>query len=309
MMEAVVDKVLKEVEKAANEGINATDEGMKATDEGITKATDEGIEADCDYKDAETGLLVCGQCHTRKEKRLSFLGEERVVGCLCRCASEKREEERARHGAEENLLRIRQMKSAGLQDGAFYHYTFEKCDPSQRNAAYARRYVEHFSEMVQTGRGLLLWGNVGTGKTFLAGCIANALLEQKIPVLMTSFPKILNALGGLYSAERNEYLASLNRYTLLIVDDMGIERESSYTVETVYTVIDERYKSGKPLIITTNIQLDTLKNPQDVEHARIYDRIMERCMPISFGGRNYRSELGQGNRDATKKILAAAEDG
>ena len=125
---------------------------------------------------------------------------------------------------------------------------------------------------------------------------------------MTSFPKILNALGGLYSSERNEYLASLNRYTLLVIDDMGIERESQYTAETIYTVIDERYKSGKPFIITTNIQLDALKNPQDVEHARIYDRIMERCMPVYFGGRNYRSELGQENRDAAKKVLTGAAD-
>ena len=125
---------------------------------------------------------------------------------------------------------------------------------------------------------------------------------------MTSFPKILNALGGLYSFERNEYLASLNRYTLLVIDDMGTERESQYTVETIYTVIDERYKSGKPFIITTNIQLDALKNPQDVEHARIYDRIMERCMPVYFGGRNYRSELGQENRDAAKKVLTGAKN-
>ena len=125
---------------------------------------------------------------------------------------------------------------------------------------------------------------------------------------MTSFPKILNALGGLYSSERNEYLASLNRYTLLVIDDMGIERESQYTIETIYMVIDERYKSGKPFIITTNIQLDALKNPQDVEHARIYDRIMEKCMPVYFGGRNYRSELGQENRDAAKKVLTGAAD-
>ena len=89
---------------------------------------------------------------------------------------------------------------------------------------------------------------------------------------------------------------------------MGIERESQYTLETVYTVIDERYKSGKPFIITTNIQLDILGNPQDLEHARIYDRIMERCMPVFFGGRNYRSELRQGNRDNAKKILTGAND-
>ena len=87
----------------------------------------------------------------------------------------------------------------------------------------------------------------------------------------------------------------------------GLRRESQYTVETIYTVIDERYKSGKPFIITTNIQLDILKKPQDLEHARIYDRIMERCMPVFFGGKNYRSELGQGNRDMARKILTGAK--
>lgn len=286
MIGAVVDEVLKKLEKTTNEEIKAAD----------------------DYTDDDTGLLMCGQCHTKKQKKISFLGEERIVGCLCRCAAEKLEKEREEYRVEEELLNIQKMKSAGLQDRTFYNYTFDHCDASQENAVYAKRYVEHFSEMVQTGQGLLFWGNVGTGKTFLAGCIANALLEQKIPVLMTSFPKILNALGGLYSSERNEYLASLNRYTLLVIDDMGIERESQYTVETIYTVIDERYKSGKPFIITTNIQLDALKSPQDVEHARIYDRIMERCMPVFFGGKNYRSELGQGNRDTAKKVLTGVKD-
>lgn len=286
MIGAVVDEVLKKLEKTTNEEIKAAD----------------------DYADDDTGLLMCGQCHTKKQKKISFLGEERIVGCLCRCAAEKLEKEREEYMVKEELLNIQKMKSAGLQDRTFYNYTFDHCDASQENAVYAKRYVEHFSEMVQTGQGLLFWGNVGTGKTFLAGCIANALLEQKIPVLMTSFPKILNALGGLYSSERNEYLASLNRYTLLVIDDMGIERESQYTVETIYTVIDERYKSGKPFIITTNIQLDALKNPQDVEHARIYDRIMERCMPVFFGGKNYRSELGQGNRDTAKKVLTGVKD-
>ena len=286
MIEVVVDEVLKKLEKNTNEGMKAAD----------------------DYMDDDTRLLMCGQCHTKKQKKIAFLGEERIVGCLCRCTAEKLEKEREEYRVKEELLNIQKMKSAGLQDRTFYNYTFDRCDASQENAVYAKRYVEHFSEMVQTGQGLLFWGNVGTGKTFLAGCIANALLEQKIPVLMTSFPKILNALGGLYSSERNEYLASLNRYTLLVIDDMGIERESQYTIETIYTVIDERYKSGKPFIITTNLQLDALKNPQDVEHARIYDRIMERCMPVYFGGRNYRSELGQENRDAAKKVLTGAAD-
>ena len=126
MIGAVVDEVLRKMESADNEGIKVAD----------------------DYMDADTGLLICGECHTRKQKKISFLREERIVGCLCRCAAEKLEKERARHEAEENLMRIQQMKSAGLQDRTFYGYTFERYDASQENAIYAKRYVEHFSEMV-----------------------------------------------------------------------------------------------------------------------------------------------------------------
>jgi len=118
----------------------------------------------------------------------------------------------------------------------------------------------------------LLWGDVGTGKTFLAGCIANALMERNIPVLMTSLPKLLNALGGIYSGERNEYLQSLNRYRLLIIDDLGVERDTPYVLEMVYFVIDERYKSGKLFIITTNLSLQKLKELK-AEYQVILERL------------------------------------
>ncbi len=283
MIGAVVDEVLKEME-------NATNEGMKAAD---------------DYMDTNTELLMCGKCHTKKQKKISFLGVERVVGCLCRCAAEEMEREREKHRAEEELLHIRQMKSAGLQDSTFFDYTFANCDETHPCAQYARRYVGNFAEFQKNGQGLLFWGNVGTGKTFLAGCIANALMEKNIPVLMTSFPKLLNALGGLYSGEKNEYLKSLNQYRLLIIDDLGVERDTPYVLETVYLVIDERYKSGKPFIITTNLSLEGLRNPADLEHGRIYDRIMERCVPVAFSGKNYRTDKGRKNMENAVGILKA----
>ncbi len=281
MIGAVVDKVLKEMENAKNEGMKASD----------------------DYMDTETGLLMCGKCHTKKQKKISFLGVERVVGCLCQCAAEEMEREREKHREEEELLHIRQMKSAGLQDSTFFEYTFANCDETHSCAQYARRYVGHFAEFQKNGQGLLFWGNVGTGKTFLAGCIANALMEKNIPVLMTSFPKLLNALGGLYSGEKNEYLKSLNQYRLLIIDDLGVERDTPYVLETVYLVIDERYKSGKPFIITTNLSLEKLRNPADLEHGRIYDRIMERCVPVAFSGKNYRTDKGRKNMENAAGIL------
>ena len=200
---------------------------------------------------------------------------------------------------------ISRLKSAGLQDNTFFGYTFANCDDTHPCAGYAHRYAEHFGEFQKNGQGLLLWGDVGTGKTFLAGCIANALMEKNIPVLMTSFPKLLNALGGIYSGEKNEYLQSLNRYPLLIIDDLGVERDTPYVLETVYLVIDERYKSGKPFIITTNLSLRELQNPADLEHGRIYDRIMERCVPVAFSGKNYRTGRGRANMESASDILRA----
>ena len=281
MIDAVVDEVLKEMENAADEGIKAAD----------------------DYMDAETGLLVCGKCHTRKQKRISFLGEERIVCCLCRCAAEELEKAEQERKDRETMEGISRLKSAGLQDKTFFDYTFADCDGTHPCAEYARRYVEHFAELREKGQGLLLWGDVGTGKTFLAGCIANALMDRNIPVLMTSFPKLINSLGGLYSGERNEYLQNLNHYQLLIIDDLGVERNTPYVLETVYLVIDERYKSGKPFIITTNLSLQELQNPADLEHGRIYDRIMERCTPVAFSGRNYRTDKGRANRESVSGIL------
>ena len=59
----------------------------------------------------------------------------------------------------------------------------------------AKRYVEQWKKVKAENLGLLLWGDVGTGKSFVAACIANALLDQGIPVLMTNFSKILNQMG------------------------------------------------------------------------------------------------------------------
>lgn len=61
-----------------------------------------------------------------------------------------------------------------------------------------------------------------------------------------------------------------------------MERGTEYSLEQIYAVIDGRYRSGKPLIVTTNLTLNELNNPQDTAHARIYDRLKELCVPVKF---------------------------
>ena len=160
--------------------------------------------------------------------------------------------------------------------------------------------MENWKEAYKSNIGLLLFGDVGTGKSFFAGCIANALLDRDVPVLMTNFPTILNRLTGMFSEDRSEFIASFDEYDLLIIDDLGVERSTEYAMEQMFFVIDSRYRSRRPMIITTNLKLAELKNPPDLAHARIYDRILERCAPILFAGKNFREE----NAGATKQAKA-----
>lgn len=138
-------------------------------------------------------------------------------------------------------------------------------------------------------------------KIYLAGCIANALMEKEIPVRMTNFALILNVLSSFDG--RNEYISDLCRPVLLILDDFGMERGTEYGLEQVYNVIDSRYRSQKPLIVTTNLTLDALQHPQDTAHARIYDRLLEMCAPILFSGENFRKETAQAKLDRLKTMM------
>lgn len=149
----------------------------------------------------------------------------------------------------------------------------------------------------------LLWGDVGTGKSFTAACIANALLENGTAVLMTNFSKILNQMGAMYSDERYQYIASFSNFALLIIDDLGIERNTEYALEQVYAVSDERYKSGLPVIITTNLTINEIRNPSDVAHARIYSRVLEMCTPVHVAGSDRRKHIGMEKQKTVKEVL------
>lgn len=75
--------------------------------------------------------------------------------------------------------------------------------------------------MVKKNQGLLMYGNVGTGKTFAAACIANYLLDRKVPTVMTSFVKIVDSADLKNRETANAFISRLNRARLLIIDDLG----------------------------------------------------------------------------------------
>ncbi len=253
----------------------------------------------------EDGLLYCGVCHKPKEAwfpegRIMF-GRDRHPS-ECECRKKEREKRESEERQKEHAAAVERLKENGFTDLGMREWTFANDSGRNLQMRVAHAYVEHWDEMKAGSHGCLLWGSVGTGKTYLAGCIANALMEREVPVRMTNFAAILNDLTGTLNG-RNAYIERLCSFSLLILDDFGMERGTDYGLEQVYNVIDSRYRSRRPLIVTTNLTLEELQNPADRAHQRIYDRVLAMCTPVCCSGINFRKEQAQRNMESLKALL------
>ena len=266
----------------------------------------DGIEMRSEPREGEylgdDGLLYCEKCHTPIQCRKQVFGKMRTLPCICKCCQEEMRKRKAEDEARERMQHIDRLKSAGIQERHLLDWRFDVAEDTD-TIRWAKNYVANWKKVRAENLGLLLWGDVGTGKSFAAACIANALLEQATPVLMTNFSKILNQMGTMYTDERYQYIASFNHYPLLIIDDLGIERSTEYAKEQVYAVIDERYKANLPLIITTNLTIGEIRNPENVADARIYSRVLEMCTPIHVGGGDRRQAMSRNKQERMKSVL------
>ena len=281
---------------------------MNGFDDMILNMTDTMPEPE-DYT-GEDGLLYCGKCRKPKEayfpkESVAWLGRDRHPA-ECDCQRAEREKREAAEKQRTHLEAVEHLKQRGFTNPAMREWTFDNDNGKCPQMKHARSYVECWEQMKAENIGLLLWGKVGTGKSYFAGCIANALMEQEVAVCKTNFALILNDLAASFEG-RNEYISRLCSFPLLILDDFGMERGTEYGLEQVYNVIDSRYRSKKPLIVTTNLTLEELQNPEDTAHARIYDRLIEMCSPVRFTGENFRKATAQEKMERLKTLMNGKE--
>ena len=259
---------------------------MEAAIERMTDMISESVpKSDSEYI-GDNGLLHCGVCHKKVQTEVDFLGKKKIVRCICDCKKKERDAFAERERQQE-LARKRRICFAETN---MANWTFENDDGKNAKLSEAmKNYVKNFTDFKKDGKGLLLYGTVGTGKTYFAACIANNLIDAGYSVLMTNFARLTNQIQGMFDGKQ-EFIDSLNRYTLLIIDDLGAERKSEFMQEMVFNIIDSRYRSGLPFIITTNLTAEEIKKPQEVGYSRIYDRILERCFPVEVTGTSRRRQ-------------------
>ena len=267
---------------------------------------------ECDYYD-ENGLLVCGVCKEMRQEVAPWkVGEGTVMlkrMRMCKCDRDIAEQKKREEQMKADMERIAQLRELSLMDAKFKDAVFEKFKSNkenERNLKLCKRYATAFDKMQEKAQGLLMWGDVGTGKSFAAACIANYLLDHKVPVVMTSFVKILEIIDK-DRDEESAIISRLGRAKLVIFDDLGAERSTDYAIEKVYNIIDSRYRSGLPMILTTNLTLDAMQNETDIRYKRIFDRIFETCYPMQFTGVSWRMKSAYQRFAAMESLLTEDE--
>jgi len=183
------------------------------------------------------------------------------------------------------------LLSCTLQSFNFKYYA-KDCLDIEKGVSYyelarlafqaARNFISKFLQDPNTD-GLMFTGQVGSGKTFLACSIANALLKKGKIVLFVVVPDFLDQIRSTYDAARNpgdytefDLVDAARQVPLLILDDLGAHNYTEWTRNKIYSIINYRLNHCLPVIVTTNI------TPEDLEEylgERTTSRLLEMCKP------------------------------
>lgn len=274
---------------------------------GIMSASEKhNADPDTDYV-GNDGLVYCGKCRTPKQLRIEtqINGETVVLTPFVPCQHrreeiDREEQEQKERERQERLKKIRDKSHvpALYADASFD--TFQKNQNNQAIFKMAKNFADQFDQMRKLGKGLLFHGSVGTGKTYTAACIANALLAAGYTVFWTSTYEMLKLRSD---DDEEKYDDLIMGSSLLIVDDLGAERSTDFGRERVFSYVDGRCSTDKPTIYTTNVDFGKMVKPETQEESRIYDRILKRCFPIAFTGESWRRAEARDNFSEMKKIL------
>ncbi len=176
----------------------------------------------------------------------------------------KAAEEKAKKQAEMNARIQRLIGKSGIKK-RFMNRTFDNFIVNETNREafeIAKRYADEFPKFAAEGKGLYFEGTFGTGKTHLAVAIALQLMNCNIPVICKTSIDLLNDIKRTfdsdYGSSEHQVLQVYKDVDLLIIDDLGKEMATEWSLATLYDILNDRYETMRPTIITTNYNDEAL---------------------------------------------------
>ena len=257
--------------------------------------------AECDFE--KGGLLYCGKCGTPKQCRIEINGTLRTEYCMCECENEAYMQEREKIKSSKGKDAAERMRCVCFSDKQLlYNSTFSDDDgKGDRNAFRTfRNYADNFDTAFKENHGILIYGNVGSGKTFAAACITNQVIDSGYSAYFTSFPEIKNILWS--ANDKQAVINDICSYDLLVIDDFGVESDGSYTSEIITNIFDTRVKMQKPMVLTSNFTPEQLTKGGKIEYQRIISRVLGDCMAIKYTGEDRRNVSRTRHLDFYQKI-------
>lgn len=220
-------------------------------------------------------------------------GQTRRIVPKCRCLVEKEERWYAELDERERKRRIESLFPTWALGQRFEECTFETFLPrpgTEKALKAAQEFAANFPPA--DGTGLLILGSYGNGKSHLAAAIVHAAKAQGHTAVFASVPELLSRIRATYDEEARETEAqlmfALREARLTVLDDLGAEKRSEWTLEKVYELVDARYRSRRPTVVTTNLTPEELE--EQIGH-RAYDRLLEMCRVVLNEGTSYRKEV------------------
>lgn len=210
----------------------------------------------------------------------------------CNCSLKRVE---ANEKGKELIQKIKRIKDCGL--GLLYHdRTFSNFDTAENKKAYTTclEFARNIIRCLKDGTGLFLCGDVGTGKTHLSAAIVDYAARMKKRVIKNSFYILYTTTADLIADVINSFSQDktskqiYDKYkdaTLLILDELGVERQTEFSREIIYQIVNYRYSNKLATLYLSNL------NDRELSEKigkRIVSRIYERCVGVKLTGKDYR---------------------
>ena len=268
----------------------------------ITEETFEGGYHEGDYE--KDGVIYCGYCHTPKQIRHMWRGELRRFPIHCRCKRECMARIQEEREERERQMQVDLCRQHALPYAYMHQWTFDRDDGTSPQATRNfREYAEHFAEMRKDGTGMFLFGPKGSGKTYAAVQIVNALCDKGYRCLVTSFSEITKNLLSLNRENRQQYLDDICSHDLLVFDDFGGESPGNFFDINLLEIVKTCYRKYIPMIVITPMTQEALEESLNYTRKQAVSRMKERCYCITLRNTGRYQRITRERKEKMERLL------